>query len=158
MLGFAWLAMLGLCLSKLVSNLAQTRMPYNNTNSRKQNGFSTIESIFAILIIVIGLVAYTSSLNLVRGIKSAKFQDIAYHIASKQVENFRNTDFSSLPASAAISDSRLELLPDGAGSFTITNLNSDLKQINVNVTWIELGNSKSVNLDTLIYVSGINAL
>jgi len=131
---------------------------HKNKNSKKQNGISSIEAVFAILIIVVGLVVYTSSLNLVRGAKSAKFQDIAYHIASKQVENLRNTDFSSLPASASIIDPRLELLPSGAGSFTITDLNSDLKQVNANVTWTESGTSKSVNLDTLIYVSGINGL
>ena len=131
---------------------------YKNTNSNKQGGLTSIEAIFAILIIVVGLVVYTSSLNLVRGIKSAKYQDIAYHIASKQVEDLRNTDFASLPASATTTDPRLELLPNGAGFLTVTDINSDLKQINANVTWIELGNPKSVNLDTLIYIGGINGL
>ncbi|OGE81348.1 MAG: hypothetical protein A2826_02215 [Candidatus Doudnabacteria bacterium RIFCSPHIGHO2_01_FULL_43_23] len=131
---------------------------YKKNNSKEQNGLTAIEAIFAILIIVIGLVVYTSSLNLVKGVRSAKYQDIAYHIASKQIEDLRNTDFASLPASQATADPRLELLLNGSGFVTITDINSDLKQVNVNVTWIELGNTKSVNLDTLIYVSGINGL
>ena len=124
----------------------------------KNSGLTTIEAIFAILIVVVGLVVYASSLNLVRSIKSTRYQDIAYHIASKQMEILRNTDFSSLPASAATTDPRLQLLPSGSGYLTVTDINSDLKHVNASVSWLELGNTKSVNMDTYIYLNGLNNL
>ena len=121
-------------------------------------GFSTIEVIFALFLLATALVVYASSLNLVRILKTTRYQNLAYHIAQKQLEDMRNTAFSALPGTGAISDSQLSSLPSGQGTLTVTDLDTNLKQVTVSVSWTETGLPKSVNLDTLIYQNGINSL
>lgn len=109
-------------------------------------------------LVAVALVVYASSLNLVRLMKSTKYQNLAYHLATRNMETLRATGFDSLPVSGPLTDSELLLLPSGSGSMTFTDINTDLKQVNITVSWNESGNTKSVSYDTYIYSGGLNNL
>lgn len=125
---------------------------------REQSGLSTVEVIFSLFVIGVAFVVYAASLNLVPLIKSTRHQNVAYHLALKQIEQFRNTDFSALPASGALVDSDLSLLPSGTAQLTVSEEATGLKRLTVTVSWSEAAGGKSVSLDTLIYQNGLNTL
>lgn len=89
--------------------------------------------------------------------KKQRYEDIAYHVANKQMETLRATSFSSLPSSGSISDALLVQIPSGAGNFTVADYDgyAGLKELTVTVTWND-GASKSVVIKTLAGEGGIN--
>lgn len=114
------------------------------------------------IIIVMGLVSILFTLVFLEAqmltiSRGQRYEDIAYHVANKKMEELRSADFSSLPSSGTISDPQLSSIPSGAGSFTITNYQSytGMKQLTVTVTWSNNG-SKSVTLNTLAGDGGLN--
>ena len=131
---------------------------HTNIHSRPQAGFSTVEALFALLLIGITLVIYTSSLNLIRLISATKGQQLAYHIAVHKMEDLRNIDFSSLPTSGNFSDPQMARLTSASGTITVTDIDSDLRQVRVQVSWVDRGTNKTINLTTLFYQNGISSL
>ncbi len=122
-----------------------------------QSGMSLIEIIICLCIILIIFdlcLAEVSSLNISR---KQRYEDIAYHIANKQMETLRATVFASLPGSGNISDSSLQQIPSGSGNFTVNSysLYSGMKEIIVTVSWND-GKGESVVLKTLAGTGGIN--
>ncbi len=130
----------------------------NLFSKQRQRGSSLIEMIVVILIVLILFdlaILEAQSLILVR---KQQYEDIAYHIANKEMESLRATSFDSLTnSSGSISDTQLNLIPSGSGTFTIADYSgySDLKQLIVTVTWND-GSSKSVTLNTLALKGGLN--
>jgi hypothetical protein len=108
-------------------------------------------------LIVVLFILYLAAANTVAVIKKVKYEDIAYHIASKQIEYLRKIPYNSLPASASFSDSQLSKIPSGAGNFTVTNhaTLSGVKELTVTVTWND-GIPKQVVFKTLSGKGGIN--
>ncbi len=103
------------------------------------------------------LVFYASALNVVNATKKARRQNIAYHVANKQMESLRSTPYASLPSSGSIVDSLLTQIPSGAGSYTVANYPgyTGVKEIVVTVTWND-GLARSVVLKSLAGTGGIN--
>ena len=129
-----------------------------------QTGFSLIEMILVVFVVIaIGaLVAnLPSSLKLVG---SQKKESIAKDIASKKVEDLRSQAFVNLiNGTTPIIDSRLSGLPSGAGNITVSdcpatvgkNSEINIKQVDVDVTWVESGTNKNVKVTTLITQGGL---
>lgn len=86
-----------------------------------------------------------------------RYEDIAYHVANKEMETLRNTSVSTLPSSGTIPDAQLSQIPSGSGNFTVADYTgySGLKQITITVTWND-GANKSVSLQTLVGTGGLN--
>lgn len=129
----------------------------------KPQGFTLIEvvlSIFIILAIVtIVLIAsgsYTTSRN-------SNLQGIAAKIASREMENLKNTAFDSLvncnpPTGCSIVDSDLAKLPSSsAKKIFVQNYESstDMKLIIIQVDWTANGAPKQSKIETLIYKNGL---
>lgn len=121
-------------------------------------GVSTIELIFSIFLIFITLLVYAASLDAVPLVKRANFQNVAYHLAVRHMEDLRSQDFSSLPASGPIADPDLNLLPGGAGTLAMSDLDADLKQATITISWLEASGPSSVVLATYIYENGLGKL
>ena len=118
---------------------------------------SLIEVVISMFMIAVLFVFYTAALNTVALSKKLRFENLAYHVANKQMEVLRDTAFSSLPSSGTISDSQLSQIPSGAGSYTISSYPGygGMKEIVVTVIWND-GIAKSVVLRTLAGSGGIN--
>ncbi|EKD62558.1 MAG: hypothetical protein ACD_52C00128G0001, partial [uncultured bacterium] len=79
-------------------------------------------------------------------------------IATKQIENLRNTDFASLPGSGNFADSDLSQLPQGTATRTITDYqppSTEIKDVLITVAWVENDAPKQVQMETLIYKNGL---
>jgi len=127
----------------------------NNQNFK--SGFTLIEVIIAMFMLTALIVFYASALNLVALSRRVRVEDLAYHVANKEMETLRDTALASLPASGTISDPMLGQLPSGMGTFTVTNYPgySGMKEIVVTVTWTD-SSTKTVELRTLAGTGGIN--
>lgn len=123
-----------------------------------QGGLSLIEVMISMGILVALFALYTAALNTMNATKSLRFENVAYHVANKKMEELRGTAFTSLPSSGTINDSMLSQIPSGAGSFAVANYvsYSGMKEITVIVTWTERGINKQFELKTLAGSGGIN--
>ena len=130
---------------------------YHITRNRYQEGSSLIEVIVSLFMEAVLLIVYASALQVTTITKKLRYETLAYHVANKQMETLRAIDFDSLPASGAIADSMLSLIPSGAGSFTVIDSGSfsGLKELAVTVTWND-GVAKQVDVYTLAGSGGIN--
>jgi Tfp pilus assembly protein PilV len=122
-----------------------------------QSGYSLIEVVISLFMITVIVVLYASALNMVAISRRLRYENIAYHIATKQMETLRDITHDSLPTSGTISDPLLSQIPSGAGSFTVSDYAgySNMKEMSVTVTWIDPV-SKQVNLKSLSGTGVIN--
>ena len=134
-------------------------MPSFNRRSflRTRNGFSLIEivlSLFVILALITILLTTTATL---RTSRNSNLRVTATQIASRQIENLRNTAYASLPAngSTTFSDANLTKLPNSTATQTFSDYGTDIKQVTLQVSWQESGVNKNIKIDTLIYRNGI---
>ena len=122
-----------------------------------QKGFSLAEIIVAIFMV---LVLFSLAIMEVRALeisRTQRYEDVAYHVANKEMESLRATAFDNLPPSGSISDTNLSQIPSGLGSFTVSDYSgySGMKEIIVTVSWDD-GANKSVVIRTLAGTGGIN--
>ena len=123
----------------------------------RQSGISLMEVIISMVMIAVLFILYTSAMNTVAHTRKLRYENLAYHVANKKMEELRNTAVASLPSSGSISDSMLTSIPSGEGSFTVADYAgfSGLKEIVVTVTWND-GVSKQFQIKTLAGDGGIN--
>lgn len=125
---------------------------------KTKKGYTMIEVIIALAIVLVVVLVFGVAVSTIPLTKTARNQNVAYHIAAKKIETLRNTDFASLPASGSFSDSGLSQLPSSTASLVVSNYQSStiIKQVTVNVSWVEDTKSRSVILDTLIAEKGLS--
>lgn len=125
---------------------------------KKQSGMSLVEVIVSMFLIIILFSLLIVEFGTLSISKKQKYENIAYHVANKQMEDLRLTPITSLPSSGTISDSLLQQIPSGTGNFTVSNYSgySGLKELVVTVTWND-GGYGSVILKTLAGSGGLNS-
>jgi len=119
---------------------------------KKYGGFTLLE-----VAIAIGLIAVATSVFLgiwflsIAG-KRSEHLIVASHIASREIEHIRQTNFDLLPASGPFSDPMLAELPSGAAFVSVENYEgvSDMKHVSVTVSWSDGGATKNYKLDTIV--------
>ncbi len=130
----------------------------------KERGVSLIEALL-VIVIVSSLVFLLANLpNALGLISKSKHLSLAREIAAKQIEDKRNINYSNLVNdNSAISDSRLSLLPKGAGTVEVKDCDplicvsgEKIKQIKVEVSWKDNNKNQKVTLSTMIGEGGIN--
>lgn len=121
-----------------------------------RNGFSLIEvvlSLFVTLALITILLTATATL---RTSRNSNLQVTATQIASRQIENLRNTAYGSLPTGTTpFSDANLTKLPNSTATQTFSDYGTKIKQVTLQVSWQESGINKNIKIDTLIYENGI---
>lgn len=127
-------------------------------SNRARSGFSIIEVAIALLFIIVTVTIFGVAVSTVPLTKTARNQNIAYHVAAKKIEEFRNTPFVSLPPSGSFTDPGLANLASSTASYTIASYqgSADIKQVTVIVNWDEQGMQRSTSLETLISKGGLN--
>lgn len=122
-----------------------------------ESGMSLVEVIITMFMISVLLVLYVAALNTVAQTKKLRFENLAYHIASKQMEELRNVAQASLPASGTITDPMLSQLPTGSADYAVSDYPgfSGMKEISIIVRWND-GIAKQFNLKSLAGTGGIN--
>ncbi|MBI4049544.1 MAG: type II secretion system protein [Candidatus Doudnabacteria bacterium] len=122
-----------------------------------QKGISLIEVIVSMGIILVLFILYIAAQNTVVQSRKLRYENLAYHVANKQMEELRGTSFATLPLSGTISDSMLSQIPSGSGNFSVTDYSgfSGLKELVVTVSWND-GVSKQIQLKTVAGSGGIN--
>ena len=128
---------------------------YVSKNSVK--GFSLIEVVISMFIILVLFDLCVMEINALKISQKQRYEDVAYHIVTKQMEGLRSINFASLPSSGTISDTQLTQIPLGAGNYTVNDYSgyAGMKELVVTVTWND-GVSKSVVMKTLAGIGGVN--
>jgi len=144
----------------------------HNTKHSRAPGFSLIEILIALFVIVALVTILFSSSGTLFATRDSKLQTVAAKIASKEVENLRNIAFASLPAQGTeqpctTSDTDLDKLkgnsPSGHGECHLDVVNYDdpddptqIKQVTVKIDWrTDNGANQNLKMDTLIYKDGL---
>jgi prepilin-type N-terminal cleavage/methylation domain-containing protein len=123
----------------------------------KQSGMTLIEVLISLAMVGGLIVLYAAVFNISLQTRTMKYENLAYHIASRKMEDIRNTPYGTLPASASFADPLLTQLPLSAANFTINDFitYSGLKEVVVTVNWTDR-KSRNVVIRTLIGTGGIN--
>lgn len=130
----------------------------------KQKGVSLVETIVVIMAIGFMVILMANLPNALELVTKSRHISLAKEIASKQIEDKRLINYLNLAnGTTSISDSRLSLLPYGAGTVTIQDCNPQictnsetLKDIKVTVIWKDNQKDQSINLETFIGQGGLN--
>ena len=125
---------------------------------KSQLGMSFIEVIVVLFIIIVLFDISLIEVNALSIMRKQRYENIAYHVANKQMESLRATTFASLPSSGTISDPLLSQVPLGSGNFTVSDYSgySGIKELIVTIMWNDGSASKSVVIKTLAGNGGIN--
>lgn len=127
-------------------------------------GVSLIETLLVVVavgFIVILMANLPSSLGL---IARSQHLSLAREIAAKQIEDKRTLNFINLAnGTSAISDTRLQSLPSGAGIVEVLDCNiqictnsEPIKHIKVTVSWMDNLKEQNINLETFVGEGGLN--
>lgn len=131
---------------------------------KNQRGVSLIESL--LVVVVIGSVVFllASLPNAMMLVGKSKNMSLAREIAVKQMEDKRTLSYINLVNdSSPVTDPRLNLLPQGSGTTTVSDCNpavctnnESLKEVEVTITWLDNNKPQEVKLKTMIGEGGIN--
>lgn len=118
----------------------------------KQSGFSIIEAIITLAIVILILVLYQSAVNTINLTRNSENEETALRIASVKIEELRAGGYSSVPATGSFSSSQLSALPSGSGNLVVTDFSANVKQVTVNVQWLDTKTSttRTITLTTAI--------
>ncbi len=118
----------------------------------KKGGFTLLESIIAAGLLAAVMTVFLSIWVMVAAGARAERLIVAHHIASTRIDELRQTAFEALPSSGPFSNPMLAELPGGSAQLTITNYrdSTEMRQVQVMVSWLEAGAARTYALDTVI--------
>jgi type II secretory pathway pseudopilin PulG len=121
----------------------------------ENKGFTYIELALALAIIAFIVLAFTQLfLSSSVSVKNMQFQTLAYNLAGDKMEEIKNRPFDSIgnPWFPDIWEAEDQVVSGKAftRNVTISQLEDSLKRVDIEVTWTEGGESKSINISSLI--------
>ncbi|MDH7571465.1 MAG: prepilin-type N-terminal cleavage/methylation domain-containing protein [Armatimonadota bacterium] len=128
---------------------------------RRQGGFTLIEVMIAICIVVIGLLGVFQALgSTILTNADARNRSLALRFAERQLEAVRDLPFSSITTTQPTGDPDLAPLGTGATWQRVVNtvLSGNLVGVTVIVRWNSQGQPQAISLGTLVYREGIGAI
>src|SRR5262245_26124588 len=90
-------------------------------NANLQKGFTLVEVIVSTIVILVVFELCFLEVTALQISKKQRYEDVAYQVANKKMEQLRATSFSSLPSSGTITDALLSQIPSGIGNFTVVS-------------------------------------
>lgn len=89
--------------------------------------------------------------------KYGRYREIALRIADQKIQTVRTAPFASIPTTGTFNDPLLSSLPNGQATITTTDLEDNLKDVAVVITWTNPANNgtQQVQLQTYIYQGGL---
>ncbi len=129
-----------------------------------EKGFSLVESLLVVAVIGSVVFLMANIPNAMMLIAKSKHVSLAREIAVKHIENKRTINYSNLVNdNSPISDSRLNLLPQGSGTMIVSDCDPSVckngepvKQVTVIVSWKDNNKPQTITLKTMIGEGGIN--
>ncbi|MEM3063152.1 MAG: hypothetical protein QW303_06395 [Nitrososphaerota archaeon] len=117
----------------------------------KLTGFSLIELLLTLGLIIIGITVFLSLTDIFSRIRSYRTLTKAYHTASEKIEELRNLPFNSLPDSGTFTSNGF------TGELVIADYNgNEIKKVTVTVNYYDNSTPKQAKLETLISKYGLN--
>lgn len=129
-----------------------------------QRGVSLVETILVVLAIGFIVILMANLPNALGLVTKARHISLAKEIAAKQIEDKRAISYINLAnGTSPISDSRLSLLPLGAGIMEVVDCNptictnaEPIKHVKVTVSWKDNLKEQNISLETFIGEGGLN--
>ncbi|MCA9343541.1 MAG: prepilin-type N-terminal cleavage/methylation domain-containing protein [Candidatus Nomurabacteria bacterium] len=122
------------------------------------HGFTLPELLVTIVVIGIVFMGLSSIFISIQRIQvKTAYLESATRSAQKEIESLRNINYNNLTAGQNIdfSDQLVDLPTGSTGSVAVTEPSPGLKRVDVTVTYSYEGQTKNVNLSSLIGVIGI---
>ena len=123
-----------------------------------------IESLLVVVMLGMIVVLMTNLPNAFTILNKSKHLSLAREVAAKQIEDKRSLSYINLVnGTTFISDSRINLLPEGRGSVLIEDCNAsictnseNIKQITVTLNWKDNNKTQTVTLTTFAGEGGLD--
>ena len=112
-------------------------------------GFTLIELLIAIVLIVVGLVALMGAMS--TGIcadAALEYRLIALNLANEKLEELKDSDYSLVTSATESSISGFSWVDDRI--VTISEVDTNLKDVQVEVRWTQKSSTQSVAVETYI--------
>lgn len=131
---------------------------------KPESGVSLLESLLVVVVVGMTVVLMANIPNALGLITKSRNLSLAREIAAKQLEGKRAINYANLVTDTTpISDTRISLLPEGAGTVTVTDCDplvctngEHLKKISIILSWKDNNKTQTINLDTFIGEGGLN--
>lgn len=131
---------------------------------KPESGVSLLESLLVVVVVGMTVVLMANIPNALGLITKSRNLSLAREIAAKQLEDKRAISFANLVSDTTpVSDTRISLLPEGAGTVTVTDCDplictngENLKKISIILSWKDNNKTQTINLDTFIGEGGLN--
>lgn len=129
-------------------------------DNKLQQGFTVVEVIVAVVISGIFIVVMSTALSSLSSLNArAEKLAVANGIAEAKIEELRSNSFLALPADGTTVDFASELpdfLPDPTvAEYSITDLSSSLKRIELTVQYKDFNSNREINFSTIIGELGV---
>lgn len=129
-----------------------------------EKGVSLVESLLVVVALSAIVFLMANIPNALGLIAKSKHVSLAREIATKQIEDKRAINYTNLVNdSAPIIDSRINLLPNGAGTVSVSDCSpaickngEHVKQLVVAVSWKDINKVQNLTIQTMIGEGGIN--
>lgn len=148
----------------------------NRFSRRKKRGFSLIEVLFAIFLVMLSASIVVATMpTATRARVKADYNNKATSLAQKMIETVRGLGYANVAASPLYARGLLDsttpvasntysftnvdstaldepsrILPAGTGTIKIEQVDIDLRRITVTVSWTERGTARNVVVGTLV--------
>jgi type IV pilus assembly protein PilV len=112
-------------------------------------GFTLLEILISLVLIVVGLVALMAAMS--AGIcadADLEYSLIALNLANEKLEELKDIDYSFVVSATESSISGFAFVDDRI--VTVSEVNPDLKDVQVEVRWTQKGGQQSVNVRAYI--------
>jgi prepilin-type N-terminal cleavage/methylation domain-containing protein len=114
-----------------------------------KQGFTLIELLIAIILTVSGLMALMHMLGIaIFADSDLEYSLISLNLANEKLEELKDRDYSLVTSATETSMSGFPWVDDRI--VTVSEINTDLKDVQVDVRWTQKGGQQSVNLRTYI--------
>jgi type II secretory pathway pseudopilin PulG len=130
---------------------------------KQERGISLIELILVVVAVGILALLVSSLPSSIQSIRHSGNTSLAREIASKQLDYFKKQPYANLSnGTSTFSDTGLSKLPSPTAEYEIDDCPVDIctsgeeaKKIKVIITWQEQGDTKNIELSTLIAEGGL---
>ncbi len=144
----------GFIINNKIADMKQT------TNIAREDGFTLVELLLAILVLGIAIVGLAGLYYLTQQVQNeSAHYDLAVRAARTEIEELRNSGYNSLSSSSppTFPSSLLVGLPsNSSGSVSVSQPLPGLKEVNVTITYSDYGQPQNVTLSSDIGIIGIS--
>jgi len=114
-----------------------------------KQGFTLIELLIAIILTAGGLMVLMQVMSVgICADANLEYRLTALNLANEKLEELKDVDYSSVTSATESSISGFSFVDDRI--VTVSEINTDLKDVQVEVRWTQKGGQQSVNLRTYI--------